>query len=114
MKKSEFIEAVTGLVWVYINNEDLQGKNAQITVNPELLYVDLITEKEFQDALLYNQEVIENAAYAHDAAQYEAEDYQAQQNREFYPAWKLVTKDANGKTIPDTDAIEKVADNYFN
>ena len=113
MKKSEFTEAITGLVWVYINNEDLQGKNAQITVNPELLYVDLITEKEFQNALLYNQEVIENAAYAHDAAQYEAEDYQAQQNREFYPAWKLVTKNAEGRTVPDTEAIEKVVGNYF-
>ena len=113
MKKSEFIEAVTGLVWVYINNEDLQGRNAQISVNPELLYVDLITEEEFQDALLYNQEVIENAAYAHDAAQYEAEDYQAAQNREFYPAWKLITKDDEGKTVPDAEAIERVADNYF-
>lgn len=113
MKKSEFIEAVTGLVWVYINNEDLQGKNAQITVNPELLYVDLITEEQFQDALLFNQEVIENAAYAHDAAQYEAEDYQAAQNREFYPAWKLVTQDSDGKTVPDTKAIEEMAANYF-
>lgn len=113
MKKEEFIEAVTGLVWVYINNEDLQGKNAQITVNPELLYVDLITEEQFQDALLFNQEVIENAAYAHDAAQYEAEDYQAQQNREFYPAWKLITKDAEGKTVPDAEAIATLTANYF-
>lgn len=113
MKKEEFIQAVTGLVWVYINNEDLQGRNAQITVNPELLYVDLITESEFQDALLYNQEVIENAAYAHDAAQYEAEDYQAQQNREFYPAWKLITKDADGKTVPDDAAIAALTANYF-
>lgn len=113
MKKEEFIEAVTGLVWVYINNEDLQGKNAQIMVNPELLYVDLITEEQFQDALLFNQEVIENAAYAHDAAQYEAEDYQAQQNREFYPAWKLITKDAEGKTVPDDEAIATLTANYF-
>lgn len=113
MKKEEFIQAVTGLIYVYINNEDLQGRNAQITVNPELLYVDLITESEFQDALLYNQEVIENAAYAHDAAQYEAADYQAAQNRDFYPAWKLITKDAEGKTIPDTEEIAKIADNYF-
>lgn len=113
MKKSEFLEAITGLVWVYINNEDLQGRNAQITVNPELLYVDLITEEEFQDALLYNQEAIENAAYAHDAAQYEAADYQASQNPDFYPAWKLVTKDAEGKTVPDTEEIEKIAANYF-
>ena len=113
MKKEEFVQAVTGLVWVYVNNEDLQGRNAQITVNPELLYVDLITEEQFQDALLFNQEVIENAAYAHDAAQYEAEDYQAAQNPDFYPAWKLVTKDAEGKTVPDEEGIDKMAANYF-
>lgn len=113
MKKDEFIQAVTGLVWVYINNEDLQGRNAQITVNPELLYVDLITEEQFQDALLFNQEAIENAAYAHDAAQYEAMDYQASQNPDFYPAWKLVTKDASEKTVPDDKAIAELAANYF-
>ena len=113
MKKEEFVQAVTGLVWVYINNEDLQGRNAQITVNPELLYVDLITEEQFQDALLFNQEVIENAAYAHDAAQYEAADYQAAQNPDFYPTWKLVTKDAVGKTVPDSEAINEIASNYF-
>lgn len=113
MKKADFIQAVSGLVWVYINNEDLQGRNAQITVNPELLYVDLISESEFQDALLYNQEVIENGAYAHDAAQYEASDNQVAQNPDFYPAWKLVTKDADGKTVPDMEAIEKMAGNYF-
>lgn len=113
MKKSEFIQAVTGLVWVYINNEDLQGRNAQITVNPELLFVDLITEEEFQAALLDSQEAIENAAYAHDAAQYEAADYSAAQNPDFYPAWKLVTKDSEDKIVPDAEAIEKVADAYF-
>lgn len=112
MKREDFIQAVTGLVWVYINNEDLQGRNAQITVNPELLYVDLITENEFQDALLDSQEAIENAAYAHDAAQYEAMDYQAAQNPDFYPAWKLVTKDAEGKTVPDTEEIDRIAANY--
>ena len=113
MKKEDFIQAVTGLVWVYINNEDLQGRNAQITVNPELLYVDLITEAEFQDAILDSEEVIENAAYAHDAAQYEAADYQAAQNPDFYPAWKLVTKGEDGKLVPDTVAIEKLTANYF-
>lgn len=113
MKKTEFIDAVTGLVWVYINNTDLQGRNAQITVNPSLLYVDLITESEFQDALLYSQEVIENGAYAHDAAQYEASDNQVAQNPDFYPAWKLVTVDGVGKRVPDNEAIEKLTSNYF-
>lgn len=113
MKKEEFKEAVTGLVWVFINNEDLQGKNAQIRVNPELLYVDLLTEKEFLTALSYSQEVIENAAYAHDAAQYEAADYQAAQNPDFYPARTLVKKDETGKNVPDEEAIEKLTANYF-
>lgn len=112
MKRKEFEDAVTGLVWVYINNVDLQGKNAQIRVNPELLYVDLLTQDEFLQALSYSQEVIENAAYAHDAAQYEAADYQAQQNPDFYPARTLTKKDAEGKTVPDPEAVAKVADNY--
>lgn len=113
MKRSEFEEAVTGLVWIWINNVDLQGKNAQIKVNPELLYVDLLTEKEFLDSLAYAQEAIENAAYAHDAAQYEAADYQAAQNPDYYPAKTLIRKDKDGKIEPDPDAIKKVADNYF-
>lgn len=113
MKRAEFEEAVTGLVWVWINNQDLQGKNAQIRVNPELLYVDLLTQNEFLQALEYSQEVIENAAYAHDAAQYEASDYQAAQNPDFYPAHTLVKKNAEGKLTPDPEAIATIAANYF-
>lgn len=113
MKKDEFKEAVTGLVWEYINNEDILGKNAQIRVNPELLYVDLFNEKEFLQGLADSQEAIENAAYAHDAAQYESADYQASQNPDFYPAFTLVKRDADGKQVPDPDAVEKLAENYF-
>lgn len=112
MKKSEFKEAVTGLVWVWINNQELQGKNAQLRVNPVLLYVDFLTEKEFQDSLAYAQEAIENAAYAHDAAQYEAADNSAAQNPDYYPMRTLVKKDEEGKTVPDPEAVEKVASNY--
>ena len=113
MKKEEFVEAVEGLVWVYINNEDMLGKNAQIRVNPVLLYVDLFSEKEFLQGLADSQEAIENAAYAHDAAQYEDADYQAQQNPDFYPAQTLVKKDTDGKSIPSREAVVKVAANYF-
>lgn len=113
MKKTEFEEAVTGLVWVWINNQDLQGKNAQLRVNPELLYVDFLTQDEFQQALAYSQEAIENAAYAHDAAQYEAADYQAAQNPDFYPMRTLVKVDEAGKTVPDPEAIAAVSANYF-
>lgn len=113
MKRNEFEEAVTGLVWVWLNNRDLQGENAQIRVNPELLYVDLFTQEEFLQGLACSQEAVENAAYAHDAAQYEAMDYQAAQNPDFYPAKTLVKKDAGGKEVPDPAAVAALADNYF-
>lgn len=114
MKKEEFVEAVSGLLWVYINNEEMLGDNAQIRVNPVLLYVDLLSGKEFLQALADTQEAIENAAYAHDAAQYEAADYQAQQNPDFYPACTLLMKDADGRTVPSRELIEeKLASNYF-
>lgn len=112
MKKKEFVEGITGLVWVFINNEDLQGKNAQIRVNPELLTIDLFTEKEFLQGLADAQEAIENAAYAHDAAQYEEADYQAAQNPDFYPALSLVTTNEEGRRVPDSSAIEAIAENY--
>ena len=112
MKKNEFIEGVTGLVWVYINNQDMLGKNAQIRVNPVLLTIDLFNEKEFLQGLADAQEAVENTAYAHDAAQYEDADYQAQQNPDFYPARSLMVKDAEGKWTPDNAAIEALAANY--
>ena len=112
MKKSEFKNGATGLVWEWINNQDLQGQNAQLRVNPVYLYVDFLTEKEFLQSLALAQEAIENAAYAHDAAQYEAADNSAAQNPDYYPMRSLVKKDEDGKTVPDPDAIEKVASNY--
>ena len=113
MKRNEFIDTVSGLVWVYINNEDMLGKNAQIRVNPVSLYVDLISDREFLQSLADSQEAIENAAYAHDAAQYEAADYQAQQNPDFYPAQSLLEQTAEGKPEPSKEKIEALASNYF-
>lgn len=112
MKRKEFEEAVTGLVWVWINNRDLQGENAQIRVNPELLYVDLLTQSEFQEAVEDSDEVIENAAYAFGGRDEENADEQARQNPDFYPARTLVKKE-DGKTVPDPNAIETLAANYF-
>lgn len=113
MKKTEFEEAVSGLVWEYINNEDMMGKNAQIRVNPALLYVDIFTEKEFLEGIADSEEAIEDAAYASGAETEDASDYQASQDPDFYPASTLVTTDADGRRIPDREAIAKLAANYF-
>lgn len=113
MKKSDFIQAVTGLVWVYINNEDLQGKSAHITVNPETLYVDLLTQDEFHQALADNEEAFEDAAYAQGDETESASDFQEKENPDFYLVQTLIKKDETGKEVPDAEAIEKVASNYF-
>lgn len=111
MKKTEFIDAVTGLVYVYINNQDGYGKNAQIRVNPELLTVDLFTEKEFLQGLADSEEVIENAAYASRLEDETAADYQAAQNPDFYPVGTLLKKEGQDLR-PDPLAIGALAENY--
>lgn len=113
MNRAEFIDVLTGDLWEYINHAHMYGNEAKIRVNPELKFVEIESEKDFLKDLAYSQEVIENAAYAHDAAQYEAEDFQASQNPEFYPAKDYLTKDKDGKTVPDAEKIARLADTYF-
>lgn len=113
MKKSEFIKAVTDLVKRYIDNEGKEDPNSQIKVNPELLYVDLVTEKDFLASIADSEEAIENAAYAAGAETEDASDYQASQNPDFYPARTLVKYEEGKAPLPDEAAIEKLASNYF-
>lgn len=113
MKKSDFIEAVTGLVWVYINNEDLQGKSAHISVNPETLYVDLLTQDEFHQALADSEEAFEDAAAAQGDETESASDFQEAEDPDFYLVQALIKKNDDGKEEPDSEAIEKIASNYF-
>ena len=113
MKRDEFVETVTGLVWEYINNEDMLGKNAQIRINPQSLFIDLFSEKEFLEGLADSEEAIEDAAYAEGAETEDAADYQVSQNPDFYPVSTLTMKNAEGKTVPSKEAVESVAANYF-
>lgn len=113
MKKEDFINAVTGLVWEYINNRDMVGDNGQIRVNPELLTVDLFTGSEFLQGLADSEEAIEDAASAQGDETESAADYQASQNPEFYPVSSLTHKDADGRIVPDAEAISALTANYF-
>lgn len=113
MKKDEFKEAVKGLVYVFINNQDMLGKDAHLRVNPELLTIDVVKEQDCLAGLADSEEVIEDAAYAHGAETEDASDYQASQDPDYYPMKTLVMKDAEGQSIPDDRAIEELAKNYF-
>ena len=112
MKKEEFLTSVTGQVRKYLSLPNEYGKNAQIRVNPALFLVDLLSEKQYLDAIAFSQEVIENAAYAEGDATEGADDFQAQQDPDFYPVSKLIKNDG-GFTEPDNEAIEALASNYF-
>lgn len=113
MEKSDFIKAVTALVERYIADEGKEDPNAQIKVNPVLLYVDLVPEKDFLRSLADSEEAIEDAAYAVGDETESASDYQASQNPDFYPARTLVVYADRQPPVPDTAAIEALAANYF-
>lgn len=113
MTREEFITAVAGQVKKYIDLIDEFGDNAQIRVNPPLLYVDLLSNKQYQQAIGFSDEVIENAAYAEGDETMSSEDYQATQDPEFYPVSTLIKKGTLNEMLPDYQAIEKLADRYF-
>ena len=113
MNKEEFIVSITGQVRKYISLADEYGDNAQIRVNPALLLVDLLSNKEYLQAIEFSEEVIENGAYGEGDETSSADDFQASQDPDFYPVSTLVKKGALGELLPDADAINALADKYF-
>lgn len=113
MKREEFIRSVTELVKNYIDNFYDFDSNPQLRVNPELLLVEIENGYAFQEDLGYSDEVIENAAYAEGDATESADDFQASQNYDYYPLSTLLRHESAGNAVPDEEAIDRVADNYF-
>ena len=113
MTREEFEGAAIGQVKKYIYEQQEMGENCQIRVNPELLYVDLLTNRELQQGIGFSDEVIENAAYAEGDETMSSEDYQAKQDPDFYPVDTLVRKVETGELEPDFQAIGKLVDRYF-
>lgn len=113
MTRQEFITSVEGQVRKYIYLKVDYEPNAQIRVNPTLLYVDLLSGRQFQQAIEFSDEVIENGAYGEGDETMSTDDYQASQDPDFYPVETLVKKSVLGEPIPDMDAINTLADKYF-
>lgn len=113
MTKEEFTTSLIGQVKKYIYLADEYGENAQIKVNPRLLLVDLLTNKEYQQAIEFSDEVVENAAYAEGDETMSSEDYQATQNPDFYPIELLINR-INAHTLePNYTAIDTIVKKYF-
>ena len=112
MKREEFVKAISDLVQEYIDNFDRFDSNPQIRVNPELLYVEAIDGSAMLEGIGDSDEAIENAAYAHGDETMSSTDYQAKENPDFYPIKSLLKPVGESKSIPDPEAISKLADNY--
>lgn len=113
MEKKDFITAVTRMVQRYIDREDHEDPDSQISVNPVTHFVDLVPAKDFLASLADSEEAIENAAYAFGGRDEEYTDFQASENPDFYPARSLVVYEDRKKPYPDAAAIEKLAETYF-
>lgn len=111
--RKTFVKAVADLVQEYIDNWDRFDENPQIRVNPELLYVEAIDGRAMLEGLGDSEEAFEDAAYAQGDETMSATDFQEKQDPDFYPIKELLKADGPGKSVPDMDKIEKIADEYF-
>ena len=111
--RKTFIKAVTDLVQEYIDNWDRFDSNPQIRVNPELLYVEAIDGSAMLEGLGDSEEAFEDAAYAQGDETMSASDFQEKQDPDFYPIKDLLKQVGHNLSVPDSDKIEAIADNYF-
>ena len=112
MKREDFVKTVAEQVNEYIGNFDRFDENPQLRVNPVLLFTDIINGKDMLNGIGYSEEAIENAAYAEGDETMSSTDFQSKEDPDFYPVKGLLKPSGPHTSIPDLDAIEKVADNY--
>lgn len=112
MTQIDLKKVITDLVEEYIEDFDRFDSNPQIRVNPALKRAMLVNGRDMLEAIADSDEAIEDAAGAQGDETESATDYQASQNPDFYPVKKLLKTLSNGKTVPDAEAIEKIASNY--
>lgn len=114
MKREEFTQSVVNLVNNFIEDFFDFDSNPMLRVNPELKLVEVENGYAFQEDIGYSDEVIESAAAAEGDASESDDDFQAKQNFDYYPVREFVKVDSEGHGTPDTQAIERLADKYFN
>lgn len=113
MKRSEFIKRVNDAINRYLDDFELYEPNPQLSVNPDSLYVDIISGKDMFTEIENSDEALENAAGAQGAATEQDFDYQVSQNPDFYPIRRLLKISDEKPTVADSVAIEALANNYF-
>lgn len=113
MTRKDFTERIEFLVREYLNDPKQFGPNYQIKVNPSSLMVTLADNTDMLDSIEYSNEAVEEAAGADTGAYEDAMDSQARQNPDFYPVSRFFRHVGENHVVPNTDAIEAVADEYF-
>lgn len=113
MTRKDFTERIEFLVREYLNDPKQFGPNYQIKVNPSSLMVTLADNTDMLDSIEYSNEAVEEAAGADTGAYEDAMDSQARQNPDFYPVSRFFRHVGENHVVPDADAIEAVADEYF-
>lgn len=111
--RKTFVKAVTDLVQEYIDNWDRFDSNPQIRVNPELLYVEAVDGRAMLEDTGDSEEAFEDAAAAQGDETMSATDYQEKEDPDFYPIKDLIKPAGHNLSVPDSEKIEKIADEYF-
>lgn len=104
MDKKEFVENIKRIVTNYEGDRSEMGDDPQLRINPLSLHASVVSAKEMQNEIAYTDEDIDAGAAAEGDETESSDDYEEKQDPDFYPLREL--------TGPD--AIQKVADTYFN
>lgn len=104
MDRQEFIDNVKRIAKVYSENVTELTDDPQLRVNPMNLRMSVVTAQEMQNEIAYTDEDIDVNAAAEGDESESSDDYEAKQDPDFYPLRELLSD----------NAIEKIAENYFN
>ena len=113
MTREEFKERVEDAIERFLDDFELFEPDPHLSVNPETLYVDVVSGKTMAEGVEDSDEAIENAAAAEGAADKDALDRQAGENPDYYPVYDFLIVHEGKATKADGRAIRRLVDKYI-
>ena len=112
MTREELAENIAITIKEYVGLDNHNGPGLKLSINPESLFVSVITESEMLTDIAESNEAIEDAAAAERPASEDATDYQVARTPDIYPVADFEKSSSSGAVTLDMDAIMAVAAKY--
>ena len=112
MTRDELADNIAITIKEYVGFDHHNQPGLKLSINPESLFVSVITEDEMLSDIADSNEAIEDAAAAERPESEDAMDYQVTQNPDIYPVADFEKSTPTGQVVLDMEAIRAVAAKY--